>query len=65
MSTAIVAGPLHAHTTNATGYVLACKCCKDVMKMRYRETCDSRQHYAIERFVNVVADVTLYIIYAF
>ena len=55
----------HAHTTDIAGDVLAYIGCEDAMKVGHRETGDGRQHFPMERFVNVLADVLLDLVDAF
>jgi hypothetical protein len=52
-------GAFHAHTTDIASNALACLSCEDAMKVRHRETGDCRQHFPIERFVEVLANVLL------
>ena len=48
-----------AHTTDIVGNVLAYLGCEDAMKVGHRETSDCRQHFPIERFVDVLVDILL------
>lgn len=55
----------HAHTTHITGDVLTHMGCEDAMKVGHRETGNVRQHFPVERFADVLADVLLDVADAF
>ncbi len=50
-------GAFHAHTPDIASNVVACMGCEDAMKVGHREAGDCCQHFPIERFVDVLADV--------
>jgi hypothetical protein len=55
-------GSFHAHAADVAGNVLAQTGCEQAVKVRHREASNRRQYFAVERFVDVLADVQLDIV---
>jgi len=53
-----VSGAFHAQTTDIAGRALTDTGSEDAMEMGHRETGDSRQHFPIERFADVLTDIS-------
>ena len=50
-------GAFQAHTAHISGNVLADLGCEDAVKMGHREPRHCRQHFPVERFVDVLEDI--------